>query len=128
MTPLSFHNILFVFFLTKNPCVGVSTYLNRFGRVAKYARVSLEMCAEMIVEDDPNGAVCRIVSIQIFEQRDELATPVTSLDPANDVAIMEIQCSQNRACSQTLVFMVACRGGMFTGHRRQVWRGIGNGL
>src|ERR1019366_7867930 len=82
----------------------------------------------MIVEDDPNGAGCRIVSIQIFEQRDELAAPVTPLDPSNDVAIMEIQCSQNRACSQTLVFMVACRGGMFTGHRRQVWRGIGNGL
>src|ERR1019366_6100745 len=82
----------------------------------------------MIVEDDPNGAGCRIVSIQVFEQRDELATPVTPLNPSNDVAIMEIQCSQNRACSQTLVFMVACRGGMFTGHRRQVWRGIGNGL
>src|ERR1700693_5600032 len=32
--------------LSQEPCVGVSTYLKRLGRVARYARVSLEICAE----------------------------------------------------------------------------------
>src|ERR1035441_2823374 len=82
----------------------------------------------MIVKNDPNRAGCRIVSIEILEQRDELATPVTPLDPSDDVAIVEVQCGQNRACPQALVFMVACRGGMLAGYRRQVWRGIGDGL
>src|SRR6266567_9095614 len=42
----------------------------------------------MIVEDDPDRAVRRIISVQIFEQSDELATSVTALDPPNDMAVM----------------------------------------
>ena len=34
--------------LSHDPWVGVSTYRNRFGRVARYAWVSLEMWAEWL--------------------------------------------------------------------------------
>ena len=46
----------------------------------------------MVVEDKPDAAIGRIVIIQIFEQGDELAAPVSPLNPPNNVAIMEIQC------------------------------------
>ncbi len=42
----------------------------------------------MIVENDPDRALRRIIGVQIFEQSDELATPVTALNPPNDMAVM----------------------------------------
>ena len=34
--------------LSHDPCLGVSTYWKRFGRVSRKARVSFEMCAEWL--------------------------------------------------------------------------------
>ena len=53
---------------------------------------------------------------------------MTVLDARRDVAAMQIQRRQDGARSQSLVFVVARHFRMLAGNRRQVWRGIADGL
>src|SRR5438876_11354186 len=82
----------------------------------------------MIVEDESQGTVLGVVSIQVSQQGNKLPAAVTALDPTGDVARMQIQGGQNGASPQTLVFMIASDGRMLSWYRRQVRRRVGDGL
>jgi hypothetical protein len=61
--------------------VGVSTYLNRLGRVARKARVSFEIMGGMVVEGQSNRALRQMVSIQVLGPPEILGSPTRpSLD------------------------------------------------
>ena len=82
----------------------------------------------MIVEDEPQGTVLGVVSIQVSQQGDKLPAAVTALDPTGHVARMQIQGGQNGAGPPSLVFMIASEGRMFSRYWRQVRRRVGDGL
>jgi len=66
---------------SQEPCVGVSTYLNRLGRVARKARVSFEIMGGMVVEGQSNRALRQMVSIQVLGPPEILGSPTRpSLD------------------------------------------------
>jgi hypothetical protein len=82
----------------------------------------------MVIQDDSNGALGRIVLVQILEQRDEFAAAVPVLHAGRDVALVQIHGCRNGTGSQPSVFMVASHARMFSRHRRQVRRSVGDGL
>src|SRR5579863_2127494 len=82
----------------------------------------------MVIRDNSNGAHGRIVLVQILEQRDEFATAMPALNAGRDMALVEIQRRQNGTGSKPSVFMIASHLWMFSGHWRQVRRGMGDGL
>ena len=69
-----------------------------------------------------------IVGVQILQQTDELDASVAVLDARRHVPIMQVQPGQYGPCAISDVFMIAGHGGMFVGHRRQVWRRVADGL
>ena len=66
----------------------------------------------MIVEDEPQGTVLGVVSIQVSQQGNELPAAMTAFDPTGDVARMQIQGGQNGARPQSFVLMIAGHGRM----------------
>jgi len=68
----------------------------------------------MIVQNDPYGAVGRIVLVQILKQSDEFAAAMSPLNARRDVTLVQVQRRQNRTGSETLVFMIAANVGMFS--------------
>src|SRR6266567_6511742 len=59
----------------------------------------------MIIEDQPQGTIRRVGSIQVSEQGNKLPAAMAALHPAGHVARMQIQGGQNGAGPQALVFM-----------------------
>src|SRR5450432_2112442 len=53
---------------------------------------------------------------------------MTVLDARRNVTVMQIQCRQNGASSQSLILVVARRLWVLVRDRRQVWRSVGDGL
>src|SRR5450759_3118046 len=82
----------------------------------------------MIIQDDPDGAIRRVVWVEILEQGDEFAAAVPALNAGCDMALMQIQRRENRARSKALVLMIPAHAGMFSWYRGQVGRGVGDGL
>jgi hypothetical protein len=82
----------------------------------------------VVVQDQPNRALRRIVGIQILEQGDEFHTPVALLDTCGDVPVVQVQTRQNRPGAIADVLMIAGHGRIFAGHRRPVRSGVANGL
>src|SRR5258708_8869027 len=82
----------------------------------------------MIIQDDSDSAFRGIPRVEVAQQTDELNTAVAILDPRRDVAVLEVQRSQYRACAKPLVLMVAADLRMLTGYRGQVGRRIADGL
>lgn len=76
-----------------------------------------------MLSQEPCLGVAGVVLVQIFKQCNELPAAVPAFHPSRDVAVVQIQPRENRACPQPLVFViqpkVACLPG--TG-------GIGDGL
>ena len=71
----------------------------------------------MVVKNDSNGAVDRVILVEILEQSDEFPTAMPPLNTSGDMPLMQIQCRENRTCSQAFVFMIAAHVGMFSGNR-----------
>src|SRR5258708_5754396 len=69
----------------------------------------------MVVQNDPYGAVGRIVLVQILKQSDKFAAAMSPLNARSNVALVQVQRRQNRTCSEALVFMIAADVGMFAG-------------
>ena len=78
----------------------------------------------VIVEDDANDGVGRIVAMQALQQRDELAAAMVRLDLGDDFAGVQIQRGENRQRAVAHVLMVARQHRLLPRHRRQV-RGSG---
>ena len=55
--------------------------------------------------------------VEILEQGDEFATAVPAIDTGCDMTFMQIQRRENRARSKTLVLVIPCYAGMFSGYR-----------
>ncbi len=73
--------------------------------------------SRMVVQNDPDPGMRRIIGIQILEEGDEFLASMPFLDPGNDMAGREIQGGQNRGYSQSDILMIARDGGMFAGNR-----------
>src|SRR5271167_997666 len=82
----------------------------------------------VIVQDDSDGAFRGIPGVEVAQQADELKTAVAILHARRDVAVLEIQRRQYRACAQPLVLMVAADLEMLARYRWQIGRGIADGL
>ena len=114
--------------LSHDPCFGVSTYWNRFGHVARKARVSFEMCAEWLSRTSRMVQSAGYQRVQVFQQVDEFAAAVPPFDTGGYMTVVQVQRRQDRASAQPLVFVIATDRGMFTGNGRQIRSGIGEGL
>ena len=75
------------------------------------------------------GQPCRrILRIEVGQQANEFDAAVAVFHARRDVTILEIQRCQYGTGAQPLVFVVAADCGMLAWHRRQVRRGIADGL
>src|SRR5450759_4541445 len=68
----------------------------------------------LIIQDDPDGAIRRVVSVEILEQGDEFAAAVPALNAGCDMALMQIQRRENRARSKALVLMIPAHAGIMS--------------
>ena len=75
----------------------------------------------MIVEDQVDRRVDRIGRIE-YEEFDELAAAMTVSDQGMNLTGQQIDAGQQADCAVTLVFVVACEGGMDAGFGRQIGR------
>ena len=82
----------------------------------------------MIVKDHPYDHMGRVMSIHIFEQRDEFPAAMPVLDPGHDMPVVQIQRRQNGQCSMPLVLIVAAHRRMLARNRRSRRAGIPNRL
>src|SRR3990172_12058304 len=82
----------------------------------------------MVIQYDSNRTVLRVVSIQVFQQSDKLTAAMAPFNSSGDMARMQIKSGEDRARTQTLVFIIPADGSVFTGHGRQVGSGVRNGL
>ncbi len=82
----------------------------------------------MIVQYDSGGTFRRILRIEVGQQSNEFDTPVAVFHARRDVTVLEIQRRQEGTGAQSLVFVITADCGMLAGHRRQVRRGISDGL
>src|SRR5215469_9821679 len=106
--------------LSQEPCLGVKVNSKRpAGRSASQARVSLEMCAE-IVENQVDRRVGRVSRVEHLEKLDELAAAVAIPDQSMDVPGQQIDAGQQSDGAMALVFMIAGKRRMHAGLGRQV--------
>ena len=96
-------------------------------RGEKRPRLFGNVCG-MIVQDYADGALRRIPRVEVGQQADEFHAAVTILHARRDVAILEIQCRQYRTRAQPLILMIPADLPILARHRRQIRRGIGDGL
>ena len=82
----------------------------------------------MIVQYDSNGALRRILRIEVGQQSNEFDAAVAVFHARRDVTVLEIQCCQYGAGAESLVFVIATDCGMLAWDGRQVRRGIADGL
>src|SRR4030066_2297351 len=82
----------------------------------------------MVIQDDTDVGFGRIVSIHLFEQRDELTTAMSVMNLTNYMTIMQIQSRQNRQGPQTLVFIVPHHSGLLPRFRHDIRCNILDGL
>src|SRR5713226_9157777 len=82
----------------------------------------------MVVQDQPDGAVRRIVSVQILQQGNELYAAMTLFHTGDYVAVVEIQRRQNGPGPIPDVLVIARDGGILARYRRQVRRGLSDRL
>jgi hypothetical protein len=77
---------------SQEPCLGVRTYWNRLGCLARNTRVSLEICAEWLSRINrmakPNDALGWIVRVEVCQQRGKLHASVALLYTSGDMAIL----------------------------------------
>ena len=94
--------------LSQEPCLGVKVKSKPRpgGRVSSQARVSLEMCAGMIVENQLDRGLGRIGGIDQLEEFDELAAAVALPDERVNLAGEQIDPGQQAQCAMTFVFMI----------------------
>jgi hypothetical protein len=76
----------------------------------------------MIVENEANDRLWRIVGVDVLEQLNELGATVPILDSLEDMTGVQINASQNRDGAMANVLVIAPEGGRFVRHRRQVRR------
>src|ERR1035438_1529653 len=82
----------------------------------------------MVVQDDSNGAVGRVVLVDVLEQRDEFPAAMTPLNAGCYMTLVQIQRRQNRARSKAFVFVIPAYVGMLSGNRGQIGRRVGDSL
>jgi hypothetical protein len=82
----------------------------------------------MIVQNYADGALRWIPRVEVGKQADEFHAAVAILHARGDVAVLKIQCRQYRTRAQPLILMIPADLRMLARHRRQVGRGIGDGL
>ena len=82
----------------------------------------------VVVQNDPDRAIRRIVVVKILEERNKFAASVPPFDASCDMAFMEIQRGKNGTGAEPLVFMIAAHVGMLARDRPQIGGGIGDGL
>ena len=76
----------------------------------------------MIVEDETNKRLWRIVGVDVLEQLNEFGATVPILDSLEDMTGVQIDASQNRDGAMANVLVIAPEGGRFVRHRGQVRR------
>ena len=74
----------------------------------------------MIVQYDSDGAVGGIPRVEVGQETNEFDTAVTVLHARRDVAVLEIQCGQDRTGAQSLVLVIAADLGVLARNGRQV--------
>src|SRR5262245_51737736 len=79
----------------------------------------------MIVQNQPNRVVGRVVGVEILQQGDKLPAPMAPFNVSRHMAGMQIQSCQDGASSQPLILMVASKGGVLTWNRWQVGGDVG---
>lgn len=77
----------------------------------------------VVVQDQPDRTIRRIVSIQILEQGDELHASVPLLDARGDVPVMQVQRCQDRPRAIADVLMIAGYRGIM-GDERFIGAGV----
>ena len=82
----------------------------------------------VVVQNDPDRAIRRIVVVKILEERNKFAASVPPFDASCDMAFMEIQRGKNGTGAKPLVFMIAAHVGMLARDRSQIGGCIGDGL
>src|SRR6202049_2190484 len=82
----------------------------------------------MIVQNDSDGAVGRVVLVEILEQSNEFPAAMSPLDTSGDMPLVQIQRREDRTRPKTFVFVIAAHIGMFSGNRGQIGRSVGDGL
>lgn len=72
----------------------------------------------VVVQDHSDGALRRIVIIQVLEQSDEFDTAVAVFYARGNMAVVQVQRRPYGASPQSLLFVVAGHLRMYTGHWR----------
>ena len=88
--------------------------------MARKARVSREVCARVIVQDDHDPGRGWVGGVQLLQEGDELATAVTVHDGGVNVAGAQVEARHQGERPVTPVFVVAADSGVMSGLRRQV--------
>ena len=105
---------------SQEPCFGVCTYSKRPGRERQVRHGLAGNVRGVIVEDNADDGVGRIVTMQALQQGDELAATMSRLDIGDDFAAVQIQRGENRQRAVAHVFVVARQRRLLPRYRRQV--------
>src|SRR5215471_7178854 len=82
----------------------------------------------MIIEDQLDHRAGWVCSIEKLQEFNEFATAMAVLHQSMDLAGQQIDAGQQADSAETLVFMIASKGRMRAGLRRQIWCRGGNRL
>ena len=102
------------------PMLGRVNILKSVGTSRQVGPSLLGDMGRMVVQNDPETGMRRIIGVQILEKGDEFLAQMPFLDPGDDMAGREIQGGQNPCRSQSDRLMIARDGGMLAGNRRPV--------
>jgi hypothetical protein len=82
----------------------------------------------MIIQNDANAKSRRIMLIRQLEKLDKFRTPVALPNQAQHFPAEQINAGQQRYCAVPLVLMISSHAAVPTRYRRQIRRGIADGL